>query len=184
MINKLDPRRFLVLQEKNSAKEKKKRCIDDFNDKIYISHLKIDSFGVLIAVCGHFNICTNHRVNHNDGKIMWVEPTLDGSDDLLTNLNNDDIKKKKKQLPTMKVLYHLLKDFEDFHNKTVIFDGDFNLTFDKKFDCGGGGVGLRLFLFLKKSSLFKIIDETVNFLVSYNKELPIFSFLTVFKNHL
>ena len=57
--------------------------------------MKIDSFGVLIAVCDHFNICTNHRVNHNDGKIMWVEPTLDGSDDLLTNLNNDDIKKKK-----------------------------------------------------------------------------------------
>ena len=94
------------------------------------------------------------------------------------------ILKKKKQLPTMKVLYHLLKDFEDFHNKTVIFDGDFDLTFDKKFDWCGGGVGLRLFLFLKKSSLFKIIDETVNFLVSYNKELPIFSFLTVFKNHL
>ena len=93
-IDKQVPRSFLFLQETDSAKEKKKRWIDDFNDKIYVSHLKIDSCGVLIAVYDHFNICTNHRVNHNDTKIMRVEPTLDGSDDLLTNLNNDDIKKK------------------------------------------------------------------------------------------
>ena len=51
------------MQEKNSAKEKKKKWIDYFNDKIYISHLKIDSCGVLIGVYGDFNICTNDRIN-------------------------------------------------------------------------------------------------------------------------
>ena len=59
----------------------------------------------------------------------------------------------------MKVLYHLLKDFEDFHNKTVIFDGDFNLTFDKKFDCGGSRVGLTLFVFLKKVVYARLLTK-------------------------
>ena len=49
----------------------------------------------------------------------------------------------------------MLKDFEDFHDKTVIFAGDFNLIFDKNLEsAGAGGVGEVL---LRKHILSKII---------------------------
>ena len=38
----------------------------------------------------------------------------------------------------MKNLNNLLKGFEDFHDKKVIFAGDFNLIFDKNLESAGG----------------------------------------------
>ena len=51
-----------------------------------------------------------------------------------------------------------MKDFEDFHDKKVIFAGDFNLIFDKTLDSAGGSP------LLKKHSLSEIIklNETFN----------------------
>ena len=93
----------------------------------------------------------------------------------------------------------MLKDFEDFHDKNVIFAGDFNLIFDKILESAGGNP------FLKKHSLSEIIElnENLNLcdiwrvrnqnysltdknisLVLYNEELIIFSFLTVYRNQL
>ena len=93
----------------------------------------------------------------------------------------------------------MLKDFEDFHDKKVIFAGDFNLAFDKKFESVGGRP------LLKKHSLSEIIKLNENFnmcdiwrvcnphkkyslsdknisLVLCNEDLIIFSFLTVYRN--
>ena len=96
-----------------------------------------------------------------------------------------------------------MKDFEDFHDKTVIFAGDFNLIFDKNLEsAGAGGVGEVL---LRKHILSKIIklNEAFNLwylyviliknyslsdkkisLLLYNEDLIIFSFLTIYKNQL
>ena len=63
-----------------------------------------------------------------------------------------------KLLTTIKNVTNLLKDFEDFHDKNVIFARDFNLNFDKNFESTKGN---RL---LKKHSLSEIIKlkETFN----------------------
>ena len=51
-----------------------------------------------------------------------------------------------------------MKDFEDFHDKKVIFAGDFNLIFDKNLESAVGST------LLKKHTLSKIIklNETFN----------------------
>ena len=108
---------------------------------------------------------------------------------------------KKKQLTTIKNLNNFSKEFEDFHDKKVIFAGDFNVIFDKNLESPGGSPAL------KKHSLSEIIklNETFNLcgiwrvrnphknyslsdknisLVLDNKDLIIFSFLTVYKNQL
>ena len=70
------------------------------------------------------NICVKNTVNDNDGRVLILEATIDGSDYLLINLYNANT--EKEQLTTIKNLNNLLKDFEDFHDKKVIFAGDFN----------------------------------------------------------
>ena len=99
----------------------------------------------------------------------------------------------------MKNLNNLLKDFQDFHDKKVIFAGDFNLIFDKNLESAGRSP------LLEKHSLSEIIklNKTFNLCdiwrvcnphknyslshknispVLYNEDLIIFSFLTVYKN--
>ena len=58
----------------------------------------------------------------------------------------------------MKNVNNLLKIFEDFHDKNVIFARDFNLIFDKNLESAG------LSSLLKKHSLSEIIqlNETFN----------------------
>ena len=51
----------------------------------------------------------------------------------------------------------MLKDFEDVHDKKVIFSSEFNLIFDKNLESAGGSP------LLKKHSLSKIIKLNKNF---------------------
>ena len=73
------------------------------------------------------NICVKNKVNDNDGGVLILVATIDGSDYLLINLHNSNT--KKEQLTTIKNVNNLLKDLEDFHDKKVIFAGGFNLLF-------------------------------------------------------
>ena len=57
----------------------------------------------------------------------------------------------------MKNVNNFLKTFEDFHNKNVIFERDFNLIFDKTLESAG------LSSLLKNHSLSKIIQLTKTF---------------------
>ena len=50
-----------------------------------------------------------------------------------------------------------MKEFEDFHDKKVIFAGDFKLIFDKNLESAGGNS------LLKKHSLSEIIKLNENF---------------------
>ena len=126
-----------------------------------------------------------------------LDATINGSDYFLTNFYNANT--EREQLTTTKNLNNLLKDFEDFHDKKVIFASDFNLIFDKNLESSGGSP------LLKKLSLSEIIKLNENFnlcdiwrvrnphkklsdknisLVLYNEDLIIFSFLTVYRNQL
>ena len=54
--NKIGPKGILFLQETHSSVETEKKWINDFKDKIYYSHDKTNSHGVLIAIYGNLNI--------------------------------------------------------------------------------------------------------------------------------
>ena len=68
-------------------------------------------------------------MHDNDGRVLILDATINGSDYLLTNFYNANT--EREQLTTIKNLNNLLKDFEDFQDKKVVFAGDFNLIFDK-----------------------------------------------------
>ena len=127
--------------------------------------------GVLIAFYGNLKICVENKVNDNDGRVLILEATINGSDYLLINLYNANT--EKEQLTTIKNLNNLLKDFEDFHDKKVIFACDFNLIFDKNI------VYPRGYVIPIKS--YSLSNKNIS-LVLYNGDLIIFSFLTVYKN--
>ena len=101
------------------------------------------------------NICVKNKVHDNDGTVLILDATINGSDHLLINFYNANT--EREQLTTIKNLNNLLKDFEDFHDKKVIFVGDFNLIFDKNLESAGGS------LLLKKHSLSEIIELNKNF---------------------
>ena len=54
--NKIGPKGILFLQGTHSSVETEKKWIDDFKDKIYYSHSKSNSCGVLIAIYSNLNI--------------------------------------------------------------------------------------------------------------------------------
>ena len=152
--NKIGPKGILFLQETHSSVETEKKWIDDFKDKIYYSHGKTNSCGVLIAIYGNLNICVKNKVHENDGRVLIFDATINGSDYLLINFYNANT--EREQLATIKNLNNLLKDFEDFHDKKVIFAGDFNLIFDRNLESAGGNP------LLKKHSLSEIIKLNEN----------------------
>ena len=84
----MNPKGILLLQETHTSVETRKKWIDDFKEKIYYAHCKTNPCGVLIAFYGNSNICVKNRVNGNDGRVLILEATIDGSDCLLVNLYN------------------------------------------------------------------------------------------------
>ena len=78
--NKMNPKGIPFLQETHSSLETEKKWIDDFKDKIYYSHGKTNSCGVLIAFYSHLNICVKNKVNDNNGRFLILEATIDGSE--------------------------------------------------------------------------------------------------------
>ena len=102
------------------------------------------------------NICVKNKVHENDGRVLILDATFNDSDYILINFYNANT--EREQLTTTKNLNNLLKDFEDFHDKKVIFAGNFNLIFDKNLESAGGN------LLLKKHSLSEItkLNENLN----------------------
>ena len=82
------------------------------------------------------NICVKDKVHGTDGRVLIPDATINGSDYLLINFYNANT--EREQLTIIKNLNNLLKDFEDFRDKKLIFAGDFNLIFDKNLGSAGG----------------------------------------------
>ena len=85
--NKIGPKVILFLKETYFSVETEK-WIDDFKDKIYYSHGKTNSCGVLIGIYGNLNICVKNNVHDNGGRVLILEATINGSDYLLINFYN------------------------------------------------------------------------------------------------
>ena len=96
-------------------------------DKIYYLHSKTNLCGILIAIYGNLNISVKNKVNDNDGKVLIIEASINGSDYFLIHLYN--VNTESKHLTRIKNLNNLLKDFEGFHDKNVILTGDCNLIY-------------------------------------------------------
>ena len=90
-----------MLQETPSSVETEKKWIGDFKDKIYYSHGKTNSCGVLIAIYGNLNIYVKNKVHDNDGRVLILDATINGSDYLLINFYNANT--KREQLTTIKI---------------------------------------------------------------------------------
>ena len=58
-----------------------------------------------------------------DGRAPILDTTINCSDYLLINFYNANT--EREQLTSIKNLNNLLKDFEHFHDKKLIFAGDF-----------------------------------------------------------
>ena len=95
-------------------------------------------------------------MHNNDGRVLILDATISGSDYLLIDFYNANT--EREQLTTIKNLNNLLKDFEDFHDKKVVFAGDSYLIFDKNLESAGGNP------FLKKFILYEFIrlNENLN----------------------
>ena len=92
-------------------------------------------------------------MHDNDGRVQILNASINGSDYLLINFYNANT--EREQLTTIKNLNNLLKDFEDFHDKKVIFADDFNLIFDRDLESAGG-------IPFSKNSLSEIIKLNEN----------------------
>ena len=62
------PKGILFIHETHSFSETEKKWIDNFKDKIYDSHGKTNSGGVLITFYSNLNICVKNKVNDNDSR--------------------------------------------------------------------------------------------------------------------
>ena len=75
--------------------------MDDFKGNIYYSHGKTNSCGVLIAIYGNLNIYVKNKVHDNDGRVLILDATINGSDYLLINFYNANT--KREQLTAIKI---------------------------------------------------------------------------------
>ena len=59
-------------KKSHSSVETEKKLIDDFKDKIYYSHGKTNSCGVLKVIYGNLNICVKNKIPDNDGRVLYL----------------------------------------------------------------------------------------------------------------
>ena len=122
---------------------------EDFHGKVFFSHGKTNSCGVLIAYFGTEKITVKIQQTDHSGRILILDVSINGSKCILINLYNANI--EKELIEVLNNLFALLKTFDNNPNKHIIMAGDFNLFFNLKLDAAGGNLAL------KRKSLAKVI---------------------------
>ena len=64
--------------------------------------VKLIHVGILIEIYGNLNICVKNKVHDNDGRLLILDATINGSDYLLINFYNANT--EREQLTTIKNL--------------------------------------------------------------------------------
>ena len=150
--SKIGPKGIIFLQEVHSTVNSEKKWSDEFSSKIFFSHGKSNSCGVLISFNGNINFTVKQKLNDQEGRILLLDTDIDGSNYLLINLYKANT--EKEQLKTLTTLSKLLQNIENVQEKNIILAGDFNVFFDKKLESQGGNPAL------KKFSVAKILNLT------------------------
>ena len=147
---KIVPNGLLFLQESHSTINDEIKWKDEFNGKLYFSHGKSNSCGVLIGFIGNKRFNVVKELKDKNGRILILDAIIDDSKFILINLYNANV--ESEQLNTLAELAQLLKNLEISSDKNIIFSGDFNLFFNSTLEAKGGSPTL------KKHSLTKLIE--------------------------
>ena len=147
--SKIGPCGLLFLQETHSNSKVEQKWKEDFHGKVFFSHGKTNSCGVLIAYFGTEKITVKIQQTDHSGRILILDVSINNSKCILINLYNANI--EKELIEVLNNLFALLKTFDNNPNKHIIMAGDFNLFFNLKLDAAGGNLAL------KRTSLAKLI---------------------------
>ena len=109
---------------------------------------------MLIAFLGVPNYYVKSEISDNAGRILILEVEIDGIDFLLVNFYNANT--ETEQLKIIQNLSTLLKQFERYHNKNVIFAGDINLFFNRKLESSGGNPIVKI---RSISKIFNLLED-------------------------
>ena len=105
---------------------------EDFHGKVFFSHGKTNSCGVLIAYFEAEKITVKIQQTNHSGRILILDVSINDSKYILINLFNANT--EKDQIEVLSNLFALLKTFHINPNKHIIMNGDFNLFFYSKLD--------------------------------------------------
>ena len=141
---------FVFLQETDSSIRDEKKWEDEFRDKLFFSHRKTNSCGVLIGYYGTKKIEVINKKCDNYGQILLLEINIDDRLFVLINIYNAN--NELDQVKTLTDLSQILDCVDDIQNKDIIFGGDFNIIFDSFYDAQGGSP------ILKKHTLAKTVQ--------------------------
>ena len=107
----------------------------------FFSHGKSNSCGVAINYCGTEDFKVVNTARDKNGRMLILDTELNGANFLLINFYNSNT--ESEQLSTFSALQKLLRKFDDYNKKNIVFERDFNLIFDCKFDASGGNPMLK-----------------------------------------
>ena len=113
--NKISLKDIMFLQETYSLKVTEKIWSDEFNGDLFFSYGKTNSCIVLVGFCGNINYSVNKKLSDNNGRILVLDDTINGTEYLLINLYNGNA--EPGQLSIVESLSKILKDFQDLSEK-------------------------------------------------------------------
>ena len=118
---------LLFLQETNSNNKVEQKGKEDFHGKVFFSHGKTNSCGVLIAYFGTEKFTVKKQQTDHNGRILILDVSINDSEYILINLYNANT--EEEQIEVLSNLFALLKTFDIEPNKHIVMAGDFNLFF-------------------------------------------------------
>ena len=90
---------FLFLRETNSTVNDEVKWKDDFEGKVFYSHGKSNSCGILICFIGSKKVFIRNKLSDNDGRILILDADIDDENFILINLYNPNT--EAEQLKTL-----------------------------------------------------------------------------------
>ena len=127
---------FVFLQETHSSIRDEKKWEDEFRGKLFFSHGKTNSCGVLIGYYATKKIEVINKKCDNYGRSLLLKINIEDRLFVLTNIYNAN--NKLDQVKTLTDFSQILDCVDDIQNNNIILGGDFNIIFDSFLDVKGG----------------------------------------------
>ena len=94
--SKIGPCGLLFLQETHSNSKVEQKWKEDFHGKVFFSHGKTNSCGVLIAYCGLKKLpLRNNKPKDHGGRILIIDVSINDCEYILINLYNANTEKEQ-----------------------------------------------------------------------------------------
>ena len=112
---------LLFLKESHSNSKVEQKWKEDFHGKVFFSHGKINSRGVLIAYFGTEKVTVKKQQTDHSGRILILDVFINESEYILINFYNANT--EKEQIEVMSNLFALLKTFDLIQTNTLLWLG-------------------------------------------------------------